>query len=285
MKKLIALALVSTLCGCSIYEAAHAPTPVDYQQIKVGSTRDEAIKILGFPKITQQKGQNSVDLFEFTDGNSSASKSRIILYLAGDVFTAGLAELIFWPMESNLLDGKQCRGEVTYGANNRILGYEFKDLKGIPLWYSPTPLAEFGHDTQASSSLVRFILVTNKFNPAATRADYEKTVAKCKYEASKLALNDSQIYQEKPVMFGTSNDALFSLSNTLNQMSANEINKNNMAAQGEKRASAIQAAYEQCIEADGFAAAYSFDAGLYEKAKKDCPFIENTLQPCFMNGQ
>ena len=287
MKNILKItACLTMIQGCSIYEAAHAPTPIDYQQIKVGSARNEAIKILGFPKITQQKGENTVDTFEFTDGNSTASKSRIILYLAGDVFTAGLAELIFWPMESNLLDGKQCVGEVTYGADEKIIGYELKDKKGTPLWYSPTPalMQPPAIPQSQNNSNIRFVVVRNKFNPSATQVDYEKTVAKCKYEASKMALDNTQGYQERPVLLGTSSDSLLSLSNTLNQMSANQQNKNNAATQEEKRLLAIENAYEQCLEADGFVASYSSDRALFEKAKQDCPFITNSLQPCFMKG-
>jgi hypothetical protein len=125
------------LGGCSIYQATHAPTPVEYKQVKVGLTRTETISHLGYPKMTDQKDTLKIDSFEFLDGYNSASKARIILYLAGDIFTIGLAELIFWPIEANVFDGKQCRGTVTYDINDKVLGYELYDNDSEHLWFSP----------------------------------------------------------------------------------------------------------------------------------------------------
>lgn len=126
------------LCGCSIYEAAHAPPSVDYKKVNVGLTRAETISILGIPKLTDNKEKQKTDTFEFLDGIHGASKARIILYLAGDIFTAGLSELIFWPIEANAFDGKQCRGTVSYNANDRVTGYNILDSDGDRLWVSGT---------------------------------------------------------------------------------------------------------------------------------------------------
>jgi len=120
--------------GCSVYMAANAPGPVEYQKVQMGSTRTETISILGFPKMTDNKGNQKVDTFEFFDGLHQASKGRIILYLAGDVFTAGLAELIFWPLEAYVFDGKQCRGTVSYDADDHVSHYDILDSRGAPLW-------------------------------------------------------------------------------------------------------------------------------------------------------
>jgi len=137
MKKLLAVIGCGVLlCGCSIYEAAHAPSPVDYKRVQVNATRAETISILGIPKLTDNKGNQKVDTFEFLDGLHPASKGRIILYLAGDIFTAGLAELIFWPLEANAFDGKQCRGTVSYNTDDRVSSYNLLDSKGTALWVS-----------------------------------------------------------------------------------------------------------------------------------------------------
>jgi outer membrane protein assembly factor BamE (lipoprotein component of BamABCDE complex) len=125
------------LYGGSIYQAVHAPSPVEYKKVQVGTTRTETISILGYPKMTDNKGNQKVDTFEFVDGYQAASKARIILYLAGDVFTIGLAELIFWPLEANVFDGKQCRGTVSYNADEHVTSYDILDSKGVPLW-TPT---------------------------------------------------------------------------------------------------------------------------------------------------
>ncbi len=136
MRKIIATigCCGALLSGCSIYQAAHAPAPVEYKKVHVGSTRNETISILGFPKMTNNNGNQKVDTFEFFDGFHQASKARIILYLAGDIFTAGLAELIFWPLEENAFDGKQCRGTVSYGTDEHVINYDITDSKSVPLW-------------------------------------------------------------------------------------------------------------------------------------------------------
>ncbi|NOT86221.1 MAG: hypothetical protein HOP02_15905 [Methylococcaceae bacterium] len=128
---------LTLLHGCSVYQAAHAPDPVEYKAVKLGSTRTETIATLGYPKMTDQKNNQKIDTFEFQDGYHAASKARIVLYLAGDVFTAGLAEFIFWPLEENVFDGQQCKGTVTYDVNNSVIGYDLKDNDGEELMSSP----------------------------------------------------------------------------------------------------------------------------------------------------
>jgi hypothetical protein len=49
-----------------------------------------------------------------------ASKLRAILYLAGDVFTIGLAELIFWPLELTALKESTCTATATYDNDLKI---------------------------------------------------------------------------------------------------------------------------------------------------------------------
>lgn len=138
MKKLIAIiGCLSLLSGCSIYEAVHAPSPVDYTLVQVGITRAKVISTLGIPKLTDSKNNQRVDTFEFSDGLNPLSKGRIILYLAGDIFTIGLAELIFWPLEANAFDGKLCRGTVSYNGSDLVSNYDILDSKGVPIW-NPT---------------------------------------------------------------------------------------------------------------------------------------------------
>jgi hypothetical protein len=75
LKSTLALSLFLLLNSCSIYEAVHAPSPVEYKQIQIGGQRDQAISLLGFPKLTKQKAEHEVDTFEFIDGYNTASKS------------------------------------------------------------------------------------------------------------------------------------------------------------------------------------------------------------------
>ncbi len=71
---------VSVLGGCSVYQAVHAPTPIEYKQVKLGATRTEALSYLGFPKMTDQKENQKTDSFEFIDGYNAALK-RVLFYI------------------------------------------------------------------------------------------------------------------------------------------------------------------------------------------------------------
>lgn len=122
MKKIIVwLMLVGvSLQGCSIYKAATAAPPVEVDNVKVGSTRPTLLATLGTPKMTEVSDDQRTDVFEFISGHHGASKARILLYLAGDFFTLGLAELVFWPMELSLLQGKEGRVVASYGSDDVV---------------------------------------------------------------------------------------------------------------------------------------------------------------------
>ena len=138
MKKIITIiAAALALSGCSVYQAAHAPDPVPYKDIRVGMSRSETIALLGMPKMTDSISNGKVDHYEFFDGYDSASKARIIPYIAGDLFTIGLAELIFWPIEANIFDGDLCRASITLDKDDRISSYDVFADDGVKVWSSP----------------------------------------------------------------------------------------------------------------------------------------------------
>lgn len=130
------------LTGCSVNRAIKAPEPVEYKEITVGGTRLETMSRLGLPKISNQKGNYKIDTYEFFDGYHSASKARIILYLAGGVFTLGLSEFIFWPLEAAVFEGNQCRATVIYDDNDKIVGYDILDNDSEHVWSSAVALEE-----------------------------------------------------------------------------------------------------------------------------------------------
>jgi hypothetical protein len=137
MKRLLAVIVCSALaCGCSIYEAVHAASPVNYRKVQLNASRAETISSLGFPKMTDSKDNKKVDTFEFVDGLHPASKNRIIFYFVGDFFSCGLAEFIFWPIEMHVFDGKKCAGTVSYNANDCVSSYTLLDSRGATLWAS-----------------------------------------------------------------------------------------------------------------------------------------------------
>lgn len=114
---MICASLVSS-GGCSIYKAATAPPPVALESVKVGANRINIVGAFGVPKSTENKADMRTDVYEFVDGSASGSKVRIILYIAGDLFTLGLSELVFWPLELGFGQGTDGRAVVTYGMDD-----------------------------------------------------------------------------------------------------------------------------------------------------------------------
>jgi len=131
MKFLLEVLMIFSLAGCSVYKAATQPGPADLTGVGIGASRSDLISKLGAPKLedTDKKG-NKQDIFEFESGLHQAYKIRIIPYLAADVFTAGLAELVLWPLELTLLDSATCTGIATYDQSKRVLTWSFSKKDG-----------------------------------------------------------------------------------------------------------------------------------------------------------
>ena len=118
------------LAGCSVYKAASQPGPADLTGIGVGTPRQIIISRLGAPKMidTDATGHKQ-DIFEFSSGMHQASKVRVVLYLAADVFTLTLAELLLWPLEMTLLESATCTGIATYDLTLKVQSWIVTDKK------------------------------------------------------------------------------------------------------------------------------------------------------------
>ena len=107
--------------ACSVYKASTQPGPADLQGLGIGVLRQQVIAILGPPKFSDVDPQGrKQDTFEFQSGFHQGSKARVILYLAADVFTLGLAELILWPMELTVMERATCIANATYGRSQKV---------------------------------------------------------------------------------------------------------------------------------------------------------------------
>ena len=133
MRLLMALLLMAIASqGCSIYKAATAPPPVEVERVRVGADRTDVISVFGTPKLTEVTDGQRTDMFEFTSGYDQASKSRILFYIAGDFFTIGLSELVFWPLELAVLHGTEGRAVATYGSDNKVQIVKITTKDGKP---------------------------------------------------------------------------------------------------------------------------------------------------------
>ena len=113
--------------GCSVYKVLNQPGPADLKGIGVGTSRQELITRLGAPAMVDSDAHgNKLDIFQFQSGLHHASKIRALPYLAADVFTATLAELILWPIEMTALDATTCNGIATYDANMKVQAWSVR---------------------------------------------------------------------------------------------------------------------------------------------------------------
>jgi hypothetical protein len=131
----LVLMLVSFMVAqsaCSVYKAATQPPPADLQGIGIGTPRQEIIMRLGAPKFSDTDAQgNKQDSFEFQSGLHSGSKARIILYLAADVFTLCLAEIILWPVEMTVMERATCNAYATYDQSQKVDTWKVSQKDGV----------------------------------------------------------------------------------------------------------------------------------------------------------
>jgi hypothetical protein len=118
--------------ACSVYKAATQPPPADLQGIGVGTPRQQLIQRFGAPKFSDTNPQGrKQDSFEFQSGMHGASKARIILYLAADLVTLTLAEIILWPMELTVLERAVCNGFATYDQSEKVEAWNVSKKDGV----------------------------------------------------------------------------------------------------------------------------------------------------------
>ena len=135
MRKWSLIMLVSVMCAqsaCSVYKAATQAPPADLKGIGVGTPRQEVIQRLGAPKFSDTDSQGrKQDSFEFQSGMHGASKARIIPYLAADIVTLTLAEIILWPMELTVMESAICNGFATYDPSQKVETWKVSKKDGV----------------------------------------------------------------------------------------------------------------------------------------------------------
>ena len=118
--------------ACSVYKAATQPGPAKLTGLGVGSPRMELITKLGPPKFSDTDAHGrKLDTYEFQSGFNQASKVRIIPYLAADLFTLGLAELILWPMELTVMERATCIAIATYDPSQIVETWSVTKKNGV----------------------------------------------------------------------------------------------------------------------------------------------------------
>jgi len=118
--------------GCSISAMNKKPPPLPIDSLKEHPSRGELIALFGQPEHSEVHNEVRTDYFKFTDGYHGATKLRAIFYIAGDIFTLGLAELIFWPLEANTMIGRKGTATAKYDENDFAKKLEIYDEDGNP---------------------------------------------------------------------------------------------------------------------------------------------------------
>lgn len=87
--------------GCSPVMEATRPNPVDLSDVTVGSKRIDVVSKLGAPEATVKDGDNACDIYKlYTHGPNGIERAGVAVFEgAADVFTIGLAEILFFPTE------------------------------------------------------------------------------------------------------------------------------------------------------------------------------------------
>jgi hypothetical protein len=144
MKRLASITLVGTilvLCsGCATYVAVNMPGPAKDNEVAVGMHRQDVERTLGVGSSSQYDNSGLTTVrYEYADGPPQGSKTRAIVYVAGDVFTVFLSELIFWPIE--LYADKQIQrvGSAQYDHENLLVAWEVSRASGEVLAQQGAP--------------------------------------------------------------------------------------------------------------------------------------------------
>lgn len=143
-----------TLCigsGCAQVMAIRQPAPLDRTLLAVGADRTVVIGVLGAPVSTEDRNDGGrTEIYKYVDGgtkNSWWSKSgRVLIYTAGDVFTAWLAQIIWMPLEL-AFRGTEYASTVGYDRNGeRMTVRSFEEIeaktgKPVRSQSPPAPIA------------------------------------------------------------------------------------------------------------------------------------------------
>ena len=126
---LVAVFVLVSLSGCSVFMAAKQPGKKDMSVLDVGRPRAEVIAELGSPQWSEEKDGARKDIFTFVQGYNTATKTgRALFHGAADVFTFGLWEVVGTPTEA-IFNGKTMKVEVVYDATDHVKEVNYLNQK------------------------------------------------------------------------------------------------------------------------------------------------------------
>lgn len=122
---MISVYLLTSTLGCAAGYSLSLPGPIHDENVTVGMHRQEVDALLSTKGGTVSNPAEEVTVvhYRFVDGPHQATKLRALVYLAGDVFTLFLSEIIFWPIEIAVKNGAQSGAEAHYDNQNRLTAF------------------------------------------------------------------------------------------------------------------------------------------------------------------
>ena len=119
------LALIFLLSGCASVMAFSTAPPAKHHRIEIGMHRDRVEGLLEASRLTSvsylAEGRTG---YEYSDGPNPVWKVRGVLYLAADVVTLFLSELILWPIEILVRGSAERSGTAYYDDMGRLLYFQ-----------------------------------------------------------------------------------------------------------------------------------------------------------------
>ena len=127
-------ALLTAQVGCATYTAVKIPGPVHDENIAIGMHRSDVEALLAVSAVSEYDDPGGRKVrYEYSDGPHQASKGRVLIYIAGDVFTFFLSELIFWPIEAYATNRVKRVGTAYYDDDDMVLMWTVNRLNGEQL--------------------------------------------------------------------------------------------------------------------------------------------------------
>jgi len=123
-RRIISVLLLPLFTGCATYVAVKIPGPVDDDKIAIGEHRSAVELALRAPIVNEYHDAiGTTARYQYKNGPHEASKGRVVLYIAADVFTAFLSELIFWPIEAYASKQTERIATAQYDNDNKLVGF------------------------------------------------------------------------------------------------------------------------------------------------------------------
>ena len=122
------LLVTLALCACSPVMEATRPDPVDLKSFVPGEPRISVMAEVGNPEATTPDGDNSCDIYKlYTHGPEAAGKGALAAgEIVADVFTLGLTEIIFTPVEAATRNSKHAV-IFCYGNDSKLVSVKESD--------------------------------------------------------------------------------------------------------------------------------------------------------------